>query len=109
MTKFAGVMATLTKKIGGPVDNLGLWITGHGVPLCHHRRVGSALVPSGLRLFCAAARACVRPCLAMCDRAVLQGEHAARRLVGSYHSPPHETGVMWSTVVAVWVQPGSRT
>ena len=66
-------------------------------------------MPSGLRRCCAAARACTTPFLAMCDRAVLQGEHAARKLDGSYHSPPHETGVMWSTVVATWVQPGSRT
>ena len=37
----------------------------------------------------------------------LQWLQAARRLSGSYQLPPRATGVMWSTVFAVMVQPGN--
>jgi hypothetical protein len=47
--------------------------------------------------------------LVLCPSLILQVEHAARRLVGSYHSPPKASGCMWSTVVAKRVQPGCRT
>lgn len=39
-------------------------------------------------------------------RRLLQLAQAARRLVGSYQAPPAWTGVMWSTWVAMVVQPG---
>jgi hypothetical protein len=35
----------------------------------------------------------------------LQCAQAARKLLSSYQLPPHATGVMWSTVLAVVVQP----
>lgn len=38
-------------------------------------------------------------------RWLLQWEHEALRLVGSHHGPPWLVGMMWSTWVAVPVQP----
>lgn len=109
MTKFAGVFRVRCLK-----NRWCVWVSMCCVVQCnrlcgYHRRVGVALVPSGVGLFCAAALACVLPCLARAPRAVLQGAHAARRLAGSYHSPPQLIGVMWSTVVAWRVHPGRLT